>query len=119
MAKIHINLSDNIATWVDKTNQLIAFVGDSANLTTTEDSSIVGAINELDSDIGARPHTNLTTFNKTLTGAINEIDSSLGTVSSLTTTDKTSAVAAINEIKTQASNIATIDDIIALAIALG
>ena len=43
----------------------------------------------------------------------------VGALSSLITTDKTSAVAAINEIKTQASNIATIDDIIALAIALG
>ena len=105
MAKIHINLSDNIATWVDKTNQLIAFVGDSANLTTTEDSSIVGAINELDSDIGARPHTNLTTFNKTLTGAINEIDSSLGAISSLTTADKTSAVAAINELDAELGTI--------------
>ena len=98
MAKIHINLSDNIATWVDKTNQLVAFVGDSANLTTTEDSSIVGAINELDSDIGARPHTNLTTTAKTLTGAVNELDADVGDKSSLTTTDKTNVVSAINEL---------------------
>ena len=36
-----------------------------------------GAINELDSDIGARPHTSLNTTAKTLTGAINENKASL------------------------------------------
>jgi len=43
----------------------------------------------------------------------------VGNLTSLTTTDKTNAVAAINEVKTIASNASTIDDIIALAIALG
>jgi hypothetical protein len=43
----------------------------------------------------------------------------VGNLTSLTTTDKTNAVAAINEVKTLASNASTIDDIIALAIALG
>lgn len=105
MAKIHINLSDNIATWVDKTNQLVAFVGDSANLTTTEDSSIVGAINELDSDIGARPHTNLTTTAKTLTGSVNELDADVGDKTSLTTTDKTNVVSAINELDSELGTI--------------
>ena len=42
-------------------------------LTTTVDSDLVGAINELDSDIGARPHTTLNTNSKTITGAVNEI----------------------------------------------
>lgn len=43
----------------------------------------------------------------------------VGALSSLTTTNKTTAVAAINEVKTLASNASTIDDIIALSIALG
>jgi hypothetical protein len=43
----------------------------------------------------------------------------VGALNSLTTTDKTNAVAAINEVKTLASNASTVDDIIALAIALG
>ena len=43
----------------------------------------------------------------------------VGALSSLTTTDQSSAVAAINEVKTIASAASTIDDIIALSIALG
>lgn len=43
----------------------------------------------------------------------------VGALSSLTTTDQSSAVAAINEVKTLASSASTIDDIIALSIALG
>ena len=43
----------------------------------------------------------------------------VGALNSLTTTNKTNAVAAINEVKTIASNASTIDDIIALSIALG
>ena len=44
---------------------------------TTTASTLFGAINELDSDIGARPHTSLNTTAKTLTGAINENKASL------------------------------------------
>lgn len=43
----------------------------------------------------------------------------VGALSSLTTSDQSSAVAAINEVKTIASAASTIDDIIALSIALG
>lgn len=43
----------------------------------------------------------------------------LGALNSLTTTNKTNAVAAINEVKTIASNASTVDDVIALSIALG
>ena len=43
----------------------------------------------------------------------------VGALGSLATTDKSSAVAAINEVRTLASNASTIDDIIALSIALG
>lgn len=43
----------------------------------------------------------------------------VGALSSLTTTNKTTIVAAVNEVKTLAGQTATIDDIIALSIALG
>jgi hypothetical protein len=43
----------------------------------------------------------------------------VGVLTNLTTLTKINAVAAINEVNTKASNAATIDDIIALAIALG
>ena len=43
----------------------------------------------------------------------------VGALNSLTTTNKTNAVAAINEVKTIASNASTVDDVIALSIALG
>ena len=41
----------------------------------------------------------LTTTGKSLVDAINEVDSDIGVLSSLTTTDKTSLVAAVNEIE--------------------
>ena len=51
-------------------------------MTTTVDSDIVGAINELDSNMGAK--TSLTTTNKTsIVNAINEIDSDLGQLSAI------------------------------------
>ena len=47
-----------------------------ARMTTTA-TTVRGAINELDSDIGARPHTSLNTTAKNLVGAINENKASL------------------------------------------
>ena len=49
MAKSIINLSDTLATWVGKANKTVNRVGDLAQLTTTADSSLVAAINEIDS----------------------------------------------------------------------
>lgn len=77
MAKQIVNLSDTVKTFQEKVNIISADVGWRGNMTTTVDSDIVGGINELDSDIGARPHTNLTTDAKTLTGAANELDGRL------------------------------------------
>ena len=68
--------TDNFTQFINNTNTIGKEVGGLARLTTTVDSDLVGAINELDSDIGARPHTNLTTNTKTLTAAINELHSS-------------------------------------------
>ena len=66
-------ITDNLTQFKDKVNLIGEEVGGLARLTTSRDSNLVFAINELDSDIGARPHTTLTTTAKTLTGAINEI----------------------------------------------
>ena len=47
MAKTTVNLTDTVTNWVTKTNQISGAIGDLVNLNTTQDSDIVGAINEL------------------------------------------------------------------------
>ena len=47
MAKTVVNLSDPIGTFVNKTNTISDDVGDLATLTTSLDSNLAGAINEL------------------------------------------------------------------------
>lgn len=71
MAITVINLSDPVSTWVSKTNTVASQLGDLSLLT------IGGA---------------------DIVTAINRIDSNVGTVSSLTTTDKSDLVSAINEV---------------------
>ena len=78
MAKTVVNLSDQMAVFVQKTNLISTHVGDLVTLTTTHDSDLVGAINEL--------------------------DSAQGTIASLSTTDKSSLVAAVNEVKGEVNN---------------
>lgn len=100
-------------------------IGTLSNLTTTEKSNLVGAINEIDSDLGTLSTTvgnhttaiadntsdigtlfNLTTSAKSnLVAAVNEVDgncdsntSAIGTLSSLTTSSKSNLVAAVNEV---------------------
>ncbi len=73
-----VSSSDNLTQVTTKINTISKDVGATGKLTTIIDSDIVGAINELDSDIGARPHTTLTTNTKTLTAAINELHTSGG-----------------------------------------
>ena len=94
MAKSNINLSDAIATWVSKSNATVNRVGDLASLTTTEDSSLVGAINELDSDLGLAEAditalkagtiniTGLNTTAQDLVGSINELHSEIDSADS-------------------------------------
>ena len=53
-------------------------IGTLSNLTTTEKTNLVGALNEIASIVG---NDTLTTTAKTLTGAINELDAELGTIS--------------------------------------
>ncbi len=67
--------------------------------------------------VGSGVDQNGTATREVITNAGQLVD--VGALNSLTTNNKTSAVAAINEVNTLASNASTIDDIIALAIALG
>ena len=110
--------TDNFSQFVNNTNTISKNLGATGNLTTTIDSDIVGAINELDSDIGARPHTNLTTVAKTITGALNELNAGGGSLSGLTadssgklggfnsTTERSSTTNALN---TLSADIRTLD----------
>lgn len=52
-------------------------IGTLSNLTTTEKTNLVGALNEIASIVG---NDTLTTTAQTLTGAINELDAELGTI---------------------------------------
>lgn len=71
--------------------------GDLGLLNTTDRTSLIDAINELDSDVGNK--TSLTTSAKTnLVAAVNELDADIGNKSLLTTANKTNLVAAVNEI---------------------
>ena len=83
MAKTVVNLSDQMAVFVQKANLISTHVGDLVTLNTSVDSDIVGAVNEIELN-----HNNL--------------DSNVGTLASLTTTDKSDLVSAINEIKASA-----------------
>lgn len=76
MAVTVINLSDAVSTWVTKTNTIASDLGD-RSLLTIGGSDIVTAANRLDSNIG--------------------------TISSLTTTDKSDLVSAINEVQNAAT----------------
>jgi len=137
MARTTVNLTDTVAVFKDKVNEISYKVGDLdlmstsgpdsdvvqainsldsdiggiANLTTTDKSSIKSAINELDAEIGSAA---LTTSATTLRGAINEhetqinsLDSDLGTRTSLTTDADQNIVVAINEVDTNASSALT------------
>ena len=53
MARTFVDLNDLVSTWKDKTNEISFKVGDLANLTTTGDSDLVQAINEIDSDLSS------------------------------------------------------------------
>lgn len=86
MAKTVIDLSDTIATWRTKTNEISTHVGDLSNLNTTEDSDLVGAINELESSISGTD------------SDVTSLNTVIGTLASLSTTEKGSIVGAINEL---------------------
>ena len=51
MAVTTVNLSDQMAAFVQKTNTISTHLGDINTLTTTADSSVVHAVNELETDV--------------------------------------------------------------------
>ena len=72
-------------------------IGDLSTLNTTDKSSVVNALNEVDGNVG-----NLSTLNTTdkssVVNALNEVDGNVGNLSALNTTDKSSVVNALNEV---------------------
>ena len=70
------SISTALNTLSQDIQKLDSNVNREARMTTTA-TTVRGAINELDSDIGARPHTSLNTTAKNLVGAINENKASL------------------------------------------
>ena len=113
MAKATINLSDNIATWVTKANTTVNRIGDLSLLTTSQDSSLVGAITGLDSDIRGLLDSNLQAFRNAdsdIRGLIDsnlqeilDLDSAIGDRTLLTTDAKNNLVEAINELQQEIS----------------
>ena len=101
----YVDLGDTLNTSRLRFNDLIDSVGDVSTMTTTA-GPVADAINELDSDIGPRPHSNLTTIAKNLTDAINELDSDVGVrpYTSLSTTAK-NLTDAINELDAELDDI--------------
>ena len=119
------NIDNGIYNAQSKADVNEGSIGTLSNLTTTEKSNLVGAINEIDAQVGTNTSniatntldistnstaigdlTNLTTTAKTdLVSAVNEVQSetdsntsNIGLLSNLTTTDKTNVVSAINEV---------------------
>ena len=85
-----------IGDWADQYNLLVGDVGDIDTVTTTA-SDLVGAVNEIDGEIGTLSSLT-TTANSNLVVAVNELDGEIGTLASLTTTANSNLVAAINEV---------------------
>ena len=101
MSVTTVNLSDQMAAFVQKVNTISTNMGDVDALTTRRDSDVVSAINGLDSDMFAGMSLqSLATTNKTIIGAINEIsdglDSNSTTLATLTGDQQTVARAAVS-----------------------
>ena len=107
MAISPVNDGTKFLQWKEITNQLITDLGNKLGLTTTEQTDIVSAINELDGEIGTL--TTLTTTEKaTIVSSINELDGEIGIITGLSTTDKTDIVSSINEVDGDIGDITTL-----------
>jgi hypothetical protein len=93
MAKTVVDLSDTIASWREKTNEISTHVGDLSTLNTAEDSDLVGAVNELKGLIDN------TDSDVTATNTI------IGSLAALTTTEDSDIVGAINELDRRLVNV--------------
>ena len=115
MAKTVVNLSDPIGTFVNKTNTISDDVGDLAILTTSLDSNLAGAINELDAELGTITAGAMGTTASTVSTAIKELDSDrdrlitfVEPTQTLTTT-ATTLPDAINELDSDLGNRASLN----------
>lgn len=102
MAVTQVNLSDQMAVFVQKTNIISGDLGDVGALTTSADSNAVVAINEIESN-----HNSLASTVSTIQTNLNNLDSDVGTRTSLVTNDRTDLVTAINEVKADANGISS------------
>ena len=102
MARTHVNVTDHILDMKNKVNEISYDVGDIALISTSgQDSDVVQAINSLDSDIGGIA--NLTTIDKSsIKAAINELDAEIG--ADTLTTSASTVKGAINEHEVQINN---------------
>lgn len=99
-----VNQTDTFDSWRIKTNTIATDLGDRATLATTNTSSLVAAINELDSRVGELGDLDTSAITNVV-DAVNELQTELGEPVNLTTTAKTSAVDAINEHDTEIGNL--------------
>jgi hypothetical protein len=102
------NLATRIATEVKAIRTLVnGNAADLSSLTTSAKSNLVLAINELKTslDAAASDISALETADINLASDISDVDGKVGTLGSLTTTDKTNLVAAINELQTEIETI--------------
>ena len=113
----------NVTTQIKALESVTDKVGDLTTLTTTDKSSAVAAINEVNNRASSAADavgtlSNLTTTDKTsAVAAINEVNANLGDLSDLDTTDKSSIVNAINEVAGGAgSNYIEFSDSISLTV---
>ena len=77
MPKQIVNISDTVKSFQEKVNIISADVGWRGNLTTAEDSDIVGAINEHDAELGTITAGAMGTTASTVSTAIAELDGRL------------------------------------------
>lgn len=80
MSKQIVYISDTVKTFQEKVNIISRDVGWRGDLTTTQDSDVIGAINEHDAELGTITSGAMGTTASTVSGAINELDSRLDSI---------------------------------------
>ena len=110
MAKTVVNLSDPFSTFVNKTNTISTGVGDVATLSTTLDSNLTGAVNELHAELGTITTGVMGTTASNVGAAIGELEAEIDVLNtkvepgqSLTTTASTLSDA-VNELDSDIGN---------------
>lgn len=111
MPKQIVNLSDTVAAFKDKVNIVSTDLGWRGNLTTTQDSDFVGAINELDAELGTITAGAMGTTAGTVSGAILELETEIDVLntkvepSQALTTTATTLADAVNELDAELGTI--------------